>query len=85
MPSNAPCIRKCAACREHAPKSELIRVCRSRDGRIFVDDTGRAEGRGVWIHPTKACVDLALKKRAINAALKCAVPEEVAKELYARV
>ena len=50
-----------------------------------MDDTGRAEGRGVWIHPTKACVDLALKKRAINAALKCAVPEEVAKELYARI
>ena len=85
MPSNAPDVRRCVACREHAPKSEMIRVCRSADGKVFVDDTGKADGRGAWVHKNKECVALLKKKRALNAAFKCAVPESVIKELYERV
>lgn len=85
MPSNAPGVRRCAACRAHAPKSEMIRVCRAPDGRIFVDDGGKADGRGVWLHGTEECVSLAVRKKVLNAAFRCAVPESVAKELYERV
>lgn len=81
MPSNAPDTRRCAACRAHAPKSEMIRVCRSADGSIFVDPTGKADGRGVWVHKNADCVATATKKKALNAAFKCAVPDTVYKEL----
>lgn len=85
MPSNPAGVRRCAACREHAPKSELIRVCRAPDGRIFVDGSGKADGRGAWLHAKRECIALAEKKRVLNAAFKCAVPASVIEELYERV
>ena len=85
MASNTPGVRRCAACRAHAPKTEMIRICKSSDGEIFVDETGKADGRGAWVHRSEACVALAEKKRALNAAFRCAVPESVIKELYERV
>ena len=81
MPSNAPNVRRCAACREHAPKSDMIRICRSSDGTVFVDSTGKADGRGVWVHKNAACVNLLTKKKALNAAFGCAVPAEIYEEL----
>ncbi len=81
MPSNPPGVRRCAACRGHAEKSGMIRVCRAKDGRIFVDPSGKANGRGVWLHRTKECIALAEKKKALNAAFRCAVPVEVMEAL----
>ncbi len=85
MPSNAPCVRRCIACREHALKEELVRVCRSPEGRIFIDESGCADGRGVWIHPTEACIGQVVRKNRLNAAFGCAVPREVYDELSERV
>ena len=81
MPSNAPNGRRCAACRAHAPKSDMLRVCRSADGKIFVDRTGKADGRGVWVHKTRECVTLLAKKKALNAAFGCAVDGSIYGEL----
>lgn len=77
--------RRCAACREHADRSEMLRICRAPDGRIFLDASGKADGRGVWVHPTWACVDTLIKKRAVNAALGAPLPDEVREQLYAKV
>ena len=85
MPSNPKNVRRCAACRRHSPKEELVRVCRSADGRIFVDETGKAPGRGAWLHRTPECIALAAKKKALNAAFGCAVPGSVYGELDERV
>ena len=39
-------LRTCVVCRNQKEKSELVRIVKAKDGRIFVDDGGRAEGRG---------------------------------------
>jgi predicted RNA-binding protein YlxR (DUF448 family) len=44
--------RTCIGCREVLPKRNLIRVVRTPDG-IQVDLTGKAAGRGAYIHAGK--------------------------------
>ncbi|MBQ3426395.1 MAG: YlxR family protein [Clostridia bacterium] len=62
-------LRMCAACREHKPKSELIRL-KAADG-IAVPDTDKVPvGRGVYICKSEACIRLAEKKRAVSRHLK---------------
>lgn len=78
-------IRRCAACREHADRAELVRICRAPDGRIFLDESGKADGRGVWVHPTRGCVDMLIKRRAVNASLGAPLPDEVREQLYGKV
>ena len=82
MPSNPVNTHKCAACRAHGDKAEMIRVCRTADGRVFVDSDKNSGGRGVWVHRNGNCVDVLAKKKALNAAFKCQVADDVYKRLY---
>jgi predicted RNA-binding protein YlxR (DUF448 family) len=41
-----------------------------RDGEVVADAAAAAPGRGAWVHPTPACVESALKRRAFGRALR---------------
>ena len=57
-------VRTCVACRQEALKSELLRMVRSQDGQMVVDPTGRAPGRGAYVHHQDACLQKARKRGA---------------------
>ena len=63
-------MRMCVACREMKPKKELIRVVRTPEGEIAADETGRKNGRGAYLCRSEACLNKALKIRALDRALE---------------
>ena len=63
-------MRMCVACREMKPKKELIRVVRTPEGEIIADETGRKNGRGAYLCRSEACLNKALKIRALDRALE---------------
>ena len=63
-------MRMCVACREKKPKKELIRVVRTPEGEIVADETGRKNGRGAYLCRSEACLNKALKIRALDRALE---------------
>ena len=69
-------VRTCVACREEAGKRSLVRVVRGPDGLARVDLTGRAGGRGAYLHACAKCRDLARKRRSVERALKATVPPD---------
>src|SRR6266852_4865096 len=73
--------RTCVACRQEAGKGSLVRVVRGADGAAAVDTTGRAQGRGAYLHRDPACLEIARKKKALERALKATVGAEVWAEL----
>ena len=60
--------RTCIGCRTVLSKRELIRIVRSDKG-IFVDPTGKAAGRGAYVHAIRKCWEQAIKG-PINNALR---------------
>ena len=64
----------CVGCRERAAKSELLRVVAGSDSEghaaVVPDPDGTAPGRGAHLHPTSACYDLAVRRRAFSRALR---------------
>ena len=54
-------LRMCIVCREHSDKKELVRIVKNKNGEIFLDLTGKANGRGAYICKSKECF-LKLKK-----------------------
>jgi predicted RNA-binding protein YlxR (DUF448 family) len=62
--------RTCVACRMQAGKRSLVRFTRSAEGVIAEDPTGRAPGRGAYLHDDPECRALALKKRSLERALR---------------
>ena len=63
-------VRTCVGCRTATAKGDLIRLVRGPGGAISVDPTGRAAGRGAYVHADPACWDAALKRGAIGRALR---------------
>ena len=74
-------MRQCLGCREHKPKKELIRVVRSPEGEISLDFRGKASGRGAYVCPSTDCLKKAIRARAIERALDCAIPPEIYEKL----
>lgn len=60
--------RTCVGCRDVMPKRSLIRIVRAPDG-VRPDLTGKAAGRGAYLHNSRGCWERALKG-ALSAALK---------------
>ena len=67
-------VRTCVGCRKRAAKSELLRVTAGSDtdGRpaVVPDPAATRAGRGAHLHPTSACYDLAVRRRAFGRALR---------------
>jgi uncharacterized protein len=66
-------IRTCVGCGTRAAKSDLLRVV-AVDGEIVVDARSRRPGRGAYLHPSKDCLELARRRRAIPRALRVTGP-----------
>ena len=62
--------RTCIGCRKVRPKAALVRLVRGADGRVHVDDGGRAEGRGAYVCPDPGCLGKALHPGRLGHAFK---------------
>lgn len=70
-------IRMCIVCRGQSDKKTLLRIVKNKDGEIFVDETGKANGRGAYVCKNKECFEKLKKTKALNRAFKCEIPQEI--------
>lgn len=78
-------LRKCVVTQEMVPKQQLIRVVRNKEGEVFVDDTGKRNGRGAYLMKDIAVIEQAKKQQVLNRHLKAKVDESIYEELAAQV
>jgi uncharacterized protein len=62
--------RTCVVCRSTAAKRTLHRIVRSPAGTVEYDPTGKAAGRGAYLCGQPACLELAVRRRSVQRALK---------------
>jgi len=58
-------------------KRELIRVVKSPEGEIFIDPTGKKNGRGAYLCKDTACFERARKQKSLNREFKTEIPAEI--------
>lgn len=75
-------LRKCLATQESCPKKDLIRVVKNKDGQVFVDVTGKANGRGAYLKKSREAIEKAQKTKCLDKALECKIEEDIYSELY---
>ena len=66
---------------ESKPKGELIRIA-GYEGKVTIDPTGRAKGRGVYICPSEECLKKAQKKKAIDRSMEVELTPQQAEQLF---
>ena len=80
MPKKIP-MRMCVGCREMHEKRELIRIVKSAEGMVSIDMRGKAPGRGAYICKKSACLERAMKSRALERALEHRIEPDVYERL----
>ena len=74
-------MRSCVITGEKLPKKELIRVVRTPEGDIVIDESGKANGRGAYLKKSVEVFDKAKKSKILNKKLEVEVPESIYDEL----
>lgn len=74
-------LRKCLATNERLAKRDLIRVVKNNEGKIFIDLTGKANGRGAYIKKSIEAIEIAKKRKCFERAFECQVDESIFEEL----
>ena len=74
-------VRTCVGCRRPDSWLVLVRVVaivEAGQARLVPDVRHRLPGRGAWLHPETACLEVAVRKRAFGRALRLQVPADAA-------
>ena len=80
MGKNIP-LRKCLGCDEMLGKKGMLRVVKTKEGDISIDETGKKNGRGAYICRDMDCFNKAQKKHSLERSLKCSISEEIYEKL----
>lgn len=70
-------MRKCIACGEMIGKKGAIRVVRTPEGGIVVDETGKINGRGAYLCRDVNCFSAAKKGKKLERSFKTQISEQV--------
>lgn len=74
-------LRTCIVTKEKLEKKDLIRVVKNNENKVFVDLTGKANGRGAYIKRDLDVLDKAKKSKLLDRHLETDVPSEIYEEL----
>ena len=74
-------MRSCVVTGEKCEKKELIRVVRDNTGKVFIDITGKANGRGAYLKKDIEVINKAKKNKILDRRLEVEVPANIYEEL----
>lgn len=74
-------LRMCVVTRNREDKRNLLRIVKDKENNVFVDITGKQNGKGAYITKSKEVLEMAKKNKALDRALECEVPESIYEEI----
>lgn len=78
-------MRTCVITGEKFEKKDLIRVVRTPEGNVIIDETGKANGRGAYLKKEIEVISKAEKSKILNRKLEVEVPNFIYDELRSKV
>ena len=74
-------LRSCIVTKERLPKQELIRIVKNNQNEVFIDLTGKINGRGAYIKKDIEVLNKAKKSKTLDRHLEITIPEEIYEQL----
>ncbi len=73
--------RICVGCREPKEKRSMVRIVKTAENEICLDETGKKNGRGAYICRNRECFQRAVQSKGLERSLKTQIPQEVIDQL----
>lgn len=78
-------MRTCVVTHEKYDKRDLLRIVKDNAGRVFVDDTGKANGRGAYLKKDLSVIEKAQKTKILEKHLEININDEIYEELKSKL
>lgn len=78
-------LRKSLVSGEIIDKRDLLRIVKTKEGQVFIDPTGKQNGRGAYIKLDNQEALMAKKKQVFNRSFSMDIPESFYDDLIAYV
>lgn len=78
-------LRTCVVSNEKCEKKDLLRVVRNNEGKVFVDDTHKANGRGAYLKKDETVIEKARKTKVLERHLNVKIENEIYDELLKKI
>ncbi len=80
--NSRPVLRRCVSCRKLLDRQQLIKVTRNHQGGVVLEG---GMGRSAYLCPNEACLEEAWRRKRLQKALRCQVPNSVIEVLQKRL
>lgn len=80
-----PILRRCVATNERYEKKDLLRIVKNKEGEVFIDLTGKSNGRGAYLVKTAEALAIAQKNNSLGRALEIVIPAHIYDEIAALI
>ena len=74
-------LRTCVITKEKLPKKELLRIVRTPDKKVVVDETGKINGRGAYIKKDISVLEKIKNSNILGNRLECSIDESLYEEI----
>lgn len=74
-------MRSCVVTGEKLEKKELIRVVKDNTNRVFLDLSGKANGRGAYLKKDKDVINKARMNKILDRRLEVEVKDSIYEEI----
>lgn len=78
-------MRTCVVTKEKLEKKELIRIVRNNENQVFIDETGKQNGRGAYLKKDLEVIKKAQKSKILDRILEINIPDEIYIELIKKL
>ena len=74
-------LRKCIVTGELLPKKELLRIVKTPDGSVVLDETGKLNGRGAYLKKSNEALEIVQKKNLFKKTLGVEIDDELYEQI----
>ena len=74
-------MRMCVVTKERYEKRELIRIVRNKEGEVFVDESGKLNGKGCYLKKDIDVINKAKNNKILDRVLEVEVNDSIYDEL----
>ncbi len=74
-------LRRCIVTKEQLPKKELLRIVKDKNGIIFADISGKANGRGAYIKKELEVLKQAREKKILERVFEANISDDIYKKI----
>ena len=78
-------MRSCLITKEKLPKKDLIRIVRTPEGTVIIDEIGKINGRGAYLKKDIEVINKAKNNKVLERVLEVKVPDSIYDELIEKL